>query len=77
MLLGLRAEDRGGDQSGRGVGEAVGHEGASSQAGLLFQIREELLFEVVGIDDHFTGGDLFLSCAVEAQLADAEGSFFF
>ena len=52
------------------------HDGVSANAGFLFELGNQLLFQIVRIGNHFASGNLLVGCAVVAQLADCEAVFF-
>src|SRR5690348_18766 len=47
----------------------------SAMAALLLCLLYQLFFQVIGIGNHFTIGNLLIACAVITKLADAQRAF--
>src|ERR1051326_2411825 len=55
--------------------QAEGDDCIPAQANALFDSLQELSFQIVGIGDHLTRGNLLVSCAVIAEVANPQPLF--
>src|SRR6185437_7650921 len=55
--------------------QAKSHNRVSLESGRMFRFLDQTGFKLVRIRNHFTGGNLFIACAVIAKLANAKSAF--
>src|SRR6185503_18703356 len=57
------------------VSQAESHNRVSLDPAHLFDFRDQTRFKLIRIGNHFTRGNLFIACAMVAELADTKPAF--